>query len=124
MKYLGGIFMKNYKIENEILNIKKLISFEESVFFRKITPKFFSHDEDEYHIESKVAITLNYIDDSDKEIEKIIEFYKEHQIEYIGQEVEVEIEEFVELLEETPEFIDAKSRLGNVKLQIANDFTN
>ena len=55
--------MKNYKIENEIINIKKLISFEESVFFRKITPKFFSHDEDEYHIESKVAITLNYIDD-------------------------------------------------------------
>ena len=42
-------------------------------FLRKITPKFFSHDEDEYHIESKVAITLNYIDDSDKEIEKIIE---------------------------------------------------
>ena len=116
--------MKNYKIENEIINIKILISFEESVFFRKITPKFFSHDEDEYHIESKVAITLNYIDDSDKEIEKIIEFYKEHQIEYIGQEVEVEIEEFVELLEETPEFIDAKSRLSNIKSQIANDFTN
>ena len=116
--------MKKYEINNEVLTIKEIKNIEEIIFFRKVTPKFFSHDEDEYHIESKVAITLNYIDDSDKEIEKIIEFYKEHQIEYIGQEVEVEIEEFVELLEETPEFIDAKSRLGNVKLQIANDFTN
>lgn len=114
--------MKNYKIENEIINIKKLISFEESVFFRKITPKFFSHDEDEYHIESKVAITLNYIDDSDKEIEKIIEFYKEHQIEYIGQEVEVEIEEFVELLEETPEFIDAKEKIIEFIIKLNKDF--
>jgi len=116
--------MKNYKIENEIINIKELISLEESVFFRKVTPKFFSHDEDEYHIESKVAITLNYIDDSNNETQKTLELYKEHQIEYIGQEVEVEIEEFVELLQETPEFIAAKNKLKDIKSQIANDFKN
>ena len=116
--------MKNYKIENEMINIKELISMEESVFFRKVTPKFFSHDEDEYHIESKVSITLNYIDDSNNENEKTIELYNEHQIEYIGQEVEVEIEEFVELLEETPEFLAAKDKLNNIKAQIENDFKN
>lgn len=116
--------MKNYKFENEIINIKELISLEENIFFRKVTPKFFSHDEDEYHIESRVAITLNYIDDLDNETQKTLEFYNEHQIEYIGQEVEVEIEEFVELLEETPEFIAAKDKLEDIKAQIVNDFQN
>lgn len=116
--------MKNYKIENEIINIKELISLEENIFYRKVTPKFFSHDEDEYHIESKVAITLNYIDDSDNKTQKTLEFYKEHQIEYIGQEVEVEIEEFVELLEETPEFIAAKYKLEDIKAKIISDFQN
>ena len=100
--------MKKYEIGNEILNIKEVKNLEENIFFRKVTPRFFSHDEDEYHIESKVGIVLNYIDDSNENIEKTILLHEEYQIEYIGQEVEVEIDEFVELQIETPEFKKAK----------------
>ena len=114
--------MKNYKIENEIINIKKLISYEESVFFRKITPKFFSHDEDEYHIESKVELILHYLNESKEKIEKSISFYNEYMVEYIGQEVEVEVEEFIEVIKETPEFENAKNKLNQTLEILKNDF--
>lgn len=114
--------MKNYEVKNEILNIKEVKNLEESIFFRKVTPKFFSHDEDEYHIESKVEIILNYIDDSNENLEKVIAFHEEHQIEYIGQEVEVEIDEFVELLIETPEFKKAKEEALEFVEKLKKDF--
>lgn len=101
--------MKNINVKNEVLNIKEVKNIEETIFFRKVTPKFFSHDEDEYHIESKVEVVLNYINNEDNFEEKIITFHDEHQIEYIGQEVEVEIDEFIELRIETPEFSNAKN---------------
>lgn len=114
--------MKKFEINNEVFEIKEIKNIEELVFFRKVTPKFFSHDEDEYHIESKVELVLNYIDDKDRELEKKISFYEEHQVEYIGQEVEVEIDEFIELQIETKEFTEAKKRLANLKENLKETF--
>lgn len=114
--------MKKYLIKNEELNIQELINLEKNVFFRKVTPKFFSHDEDEYHIESKVELALNYIDENNINREHAIIFHKEHQIEYIGQEVEVEIDEFVELLDETSVFKEAKTELEQWFEKILIDF--
>ena len=114
--------MVGLEIKGEVLNIKKINKLDKNIFFRKVTPKFFSHDEDEYHIESKVELVLDYVDNFDNNIEKVISFYQEHQIEYIGQEVEVEIEEFVELLEETPEYMLAKELLFNTEKDLKKEF--
>lgn len=114
--------MKKYEISNEILKIKEIKNIEEIIFFRKVTPKFFSHDEDEYHIESKVELILNYVDDNNEEKDKKISFYNEHQIEYIGQEVEVEIDEFIELQIETDEYKKAKEKVRIFKENLERDF--
>ena len=114
--------MKEYTINNETIKIEDLINIEKNIFFRKITPKFFSHDEDEYHIESKVELILNYADDNNEEKDKKISFYNEHQIEYIGQEVEVEIDEFIELQIETDEYKKAKEKVRIFKENLERDF--
>lgn len=114
--------MKEYTINNETIKIEDLINIEKNVFFRKITPKFFSHDEDEYHIESKVELILHYLNESKEKIEKSISFYNEYMVEYIGQEVEVEVEEFIEVIKETPEFENAKNKLNQTLEILKNDF--
>jgi len=79
---------------------------EESIFHKKVTPKFLTHDEICYHIDTLISLNIY----SDKESREFI-FYRENHTEIIGEELEVDLEDFIDFETPAPEYTEALSKM-------------
>lgn len=114
--------MKNYVVNNEELNIKSIEEIREETYFRKVEREFFTHDEDIHHINSLVALNIGYTDFEDQKHNKEIIFYKEYIKESFGWELDFDIYDFIECVNETDEFKEAKKKADDFLNRLKEDF--
>lgn len=90
----------------------KDFNIEETNYYKKVTPRFFTHDEISYHIDSLVSLTV-VLEDEKKEFV----FYKDNQVETIGEELEVDLDDFIDF--DTVEAAYTKSLIEIEKIKTA-----
>lgn len=78
------------KIKGYIKNIDKY-EVKERYYHKKVRPEFLTHDEICYHIESVVALDIHH----GSRVQEFI-FYEERMKETIGEELEVDLDDFID----------------------------
>lgn len=91
-------------IKNKEFNI------EETRYYKKVTPYFFTHDEISYHIDSLVSLTI-LLEDEKKEFI----FYKDKQVETIGEELEVDLDDFIDFDTIDPAYTKSLAEIEKIK---------
>lgn len=89
------------KIQDFIKNIDEY-NIEERYYHKKVRPEFITHDEICYHIESLVALDIHYNSQAKEFI-----FYKTELRETIGEELEVDLEDFIDFDTTDPAYEEA-----------------
>ncbi len=114
--------MKKYVFNNEELDILKLEKLEKDLVFRKVTREFFTHDEDIHHINSIASINIDYVDFNNEKQSKEIVVHKEYIKESFGWELDYDVYDYIECVNETAEFKEARKRVEDFYEQVVNDF--
>lgn len=78
----------------------------EKSYHKKVTPEMVTHDEICYHINSLVSLNLHH-----PEGIKEFVFFSEHTTETIGEELEVDLEDFIDFENPSLEYREALSAL-------------
>lgn len=78
------------KIQNFIKDIDRY-NIEERYYHKKVRPEFITHDEICYHIESLVALDISHTAGAREFV-----FYKNELRETIGEELEVDLDDFID----------------------------
>ncbi|GLI54661.1 hypothetical protein PM10SUCC1_01760 [Propionigenium maris DSM 9537] len=78
------------KIQDYLKNIAEY-NIEERYYYKRVRPEFLTHDEICYHIESVVALDIHY----GSRVKEFI-FYEENLRETIGEELEVDLDDFID----------------------------
>ncbi len=89
------------KIQNFIKDIDDY-NIEERYYHKKVRPEFITHDEICYHIESLVALDISHSNGSREFI-----FYRNELRETIGEELEVDLDDFIDFDTTDPAYEDA-----------------
>lgn len=88
---------------------------EETSYYKKVTPYFFTHDEISYHIDSLVSLTVLFEDER-----KEFVFYKENQVETIGEELEVDLDDFIDFDTIEPSYTKSLEELEKIKTALSD----
>lgn len=88
-------------IQNFTKNIENY-HIEEKSYHMKVRPEFITHDEICYHIESLVALEVH----SDIGVQEFT-FYREDLEEIIGEELEVDLDDFIDFDSVEPAYEEA-----------------
>ncbi len=103
-------------MKKEIMEfIKGLDTFEvvERYYLKKVRPEMITHDEISYHIDTLVSLDI-YYDGGMKEYN----FFRENTIETIGEELEVELEDFIDFESAPSGYIDALKKMKEIIYEI------
>ena len=97
-------------IKNKDYNI------EETRYYKKVTPYFFTHDEISYHIDSLVSLTI-VLEDERKEFV----FYRDKQVETIGEELEVDLDDFIDFDTIEPAYAKSLDEIEKIKIALSKN---
>lgn len=103
------------RIQEFIRKIDKY-NIEERYFHKRVRPEFLTHDEICYHIESMVALDIHHRSG----VQEFI-FYKESTKEIIGEELEVELDDFIDFDTIDPAYEKAIVYMKNTLNQLRED---
>ena len=103
------------KIKDYIKNIDEY-EIMERYYHKKVRPEFLTHDEICYHIESVVALDIHH----GSGVQEFI-FYEEKLKETIGEELEVDLDDFIDFDTTDPAYEKAVINMKDTLDQLKRD---
>ncbi len=103
------------RIQKFIRNIDEY-NIEERHYHKRVRPEFLTHDEICYHIESMVALDIHH----GSGVQEFI-FYEERIKEIIGEELEVELDDFIDFDTIDPTYEKALLHMRDTLSQLKED---
>ena len=99
-------------IKNFIRDIDEY-NIEERCYHKKVRPEFITHDEICYHIESLVALDISHTSGTREFV-----FYRNEHRETIGEELEVDLDDFIDFDTMDPAYEKAVLHMKDILSQL------